>query len=149
METELTMDTKGGFLITMIKQVGGRVFEKILRDYGIDDFNGPQGRILYVLWKKDGSVISELSHETGLALTTLTSMLERMEKNHLIHRERSQNDKRKTKIYLTEESKGLQRKYEEVSKKMGEIYYKGFDEQETKEFEDYLQRVLNNVEEAL
>ena len=100
METELTMDTKGGFLITMIKQVGGRVFEKILRDYGIDDFNGPQGRILYVLWKKDGSVISELSRETGLALTTLTSMLERMEKNHLIHRERSQNDKRKIKISL-------------------------------------------------
>ena len=45
----MNMNTKGGFLITRIKQVGGRVFERILYERKIDAFNGAQGRILYVL----------------------------------------------------------------------------------------------------
>ena len=81
------MKTQGGFLITRIKQVGGRVFERILSEKNIDAFNGSQGRILYILWQKDGVPISELSKETGLATTTLTSMLDRMEAANLIYRE--------------------------------------------------------------
>ena len=59
--------TNGGFLMTQIKQVGGRVFEKLLSQSGIDEFNGAQGRILYVLWQLDNIPISELSKKTGLA----------------------------------------------------------------------------------
>ena len=77
------MKTQGGFLISRIKQVGGRVFERILSEKNIDAFNGSQGRILYILWQKDGVPISELSKETGLATTTLTSMLDRMESKTL------------------------------------------------------------------
>ena len=59
------MDTQGGFLITRIKQVGGRVFEHILAEKNIDAFNGAQGRILYVLWRNDGVPISTLPRETS------------------------------------------------------------------------------------
>ena len=88
------MKTQGGFLITRIKQVGGRVFERILSEKNIDAFNGSQGRILYILWQKDGVPISELSKETGLATTTLTSMLDRMEAANLIYRDRGDKDRR-------------------------------------------------------
>ena len=37
----------GGFLVTKIKQLGDRIFEKILSEKNIDAFNGAQGRILY------------------------------------------------------------------------------------------------------
>lgn len=43
----------GGFLITQIKQIQGRVFERLLSRAGITEFNGAQGRILYVLWQKE------------------------------------------------------------------------------------------------
>ena len=43
------MKTNGGFLVTKIKQLGDRIFEKILSEKNIDAFNGAQGRILYVL----------------------------------------------------------------------------------------------------
>ena len=102
------MKTQGGFLITRIKQVGGRVFERILSEKNIDAFNGSQGRILYILWQKDGVPISELSKETGLATTTLTSMLDRMEAANLIYRDRGDKDRRKILIFLTEEAKGLE-----------------------------------------
>ena len=100
------MNTQGGFLITRIKQVGGRVFERILSEKKIDAFNGAQGRILYVLWQKDGVPISTLSRETGLATTTLTSMLDRMEATRLIVRDRGDRDRRKVMIYLTEAARG-------------------------------------------
>ena len=61
------MNTNGGFLITKIKQLGDRIFEKVLSEKNIDAFNGPQGRILYVLWQEDGIPIKVLSDRCGLA----------------------------------------------------------------------------------
>ena len=38
------MKTNGGFLVTKIKQLGDRIFEKILSEKNIDAFNGAQVR---------------------------------------------------------------------------------------------------------
>ena len=143
------MRNTGGFLITRLKQVGGRVFDRILSQKKIDVFNGAQGRILYVLWQDDGIPISELSRQTGLATTTLTSMLDRMETADLIYRDRGDKDRRKIRIFLTEKAKGLEEDYNAVSEEMSSIYYKGFSDQEIEQMESYLERVLKNVEEEL
>ena len=143
------MKNTGGFLITRIKQVGGRVFDRILSQKKIDVFNGAQGRILYVLWQDNGVPISELSRQTGLATTTLTSMLDRMETAGLIYRDRGDKDRRKIRIYLTEKAKGLEEDYNAVSEEMSRIYYKGFSNQEIEHLERYLERILKNVEEEL
>ena len=143
------MRNTGGFLITRIKQVGGRVFDRILSQKKIDVFNGAQGRILYVLWQDDGIPISELSRQTGLATTTLTSMLDRMETADLIYRDRGDKDRRKIRIFLTEKAKGLEEDYNAVSEEMSSIYYKGFSDQEIEQMESYLERDLKNVEEEL
>ena len=83
------MEMNGGFLVTKIKQLGDRIFEKILSEKNIDAFNGAQWRILYVLWQKDGISIRSLSTKCGLAITSLTTMLERMENQGLISRVQS------------------------------------------------------------
>ena len=59
-------------MISQIKQVGGRVFDRILSDKNIDAFNGAQGRILYILWQGDGVPISKLSKETGLTVVIVS-----------------------------------------------------------------------------
>ena len=98
------MEMNGGFLVTKIKQLGDRIFEKILSEKNIDAFNGAQGRILYVLWQEDGISIRSLSTKCGLAITSLTTMLERMENQGLISRVQSETDKRKTLLFLTEKA---------------------------------------------
>lgn len=139
----------GGFLVTRIKQVSGRVLERMLVTKGVDAFNGPQGRILFVLWQKDGVPISELSRQTGLAMTSLTSMLDRMEASGLIRRDRNDKDRRKVLIYLTEEARSLERDYNEVSDEMNAIFYEGFSEAEAEQLDAYLNRVLANIEANL
>ena len=142
------MNTKGGFLISRIKQVGGRLFDRMLADAGIDAFNGAQGRILYVLWQGDGISISQLSSQTSLANTPLTSMLDRMEHSGLIRREPSPRDRRQQLIFLTVAAFSLRDDYERISQQANERYYRGFTEDEIRVFEGYLQRVLNNLEEG-
>ena len=140
------MESQGGFLITKIKQLGDRVFEKVLSAKSIHAFNGPQGRILYVLWQTDGIPIRILSEQCGLAITSLTTMLERMEAKGLIRRVQDREDKRKTLLYLTENARALKRDYDEVSRQMTEIYYQGFSEEEIVRFERDLDRIRQNLE---
>jgi mobile rSAM pair MarR family regulator len=140
------VDTNGGFLVTKVKQLSDRVFEKILNEKKIDAFNGAQGRILYVLWQKDGISIKTLSEQCGLAITSLTSMLERMEKQGLLRRENDEKDRRKTLLFLTERAYTLREDYEAVSARMGTIFYEGFNEEEIRLFESFLRRVLDNLE---
>ena len=137
--------TNGGFLITKIKQIQGRVFEKLLSEYGISEFNGAQGRILFVLWEKDDIPIRELSEKTGLAKTTLTSMLDRLERSGHITRAFDPADRRTVRIRLTDSARSLQKKYEDVSAKMNEIFYGGFSDDEILAFEKALGKILENL----
>lgn len=141
-------ETKGGFLISQIKQIQGRIFEKLLGKAGIAEFNGAQGRILYVLWQRDGLPIIELSKRTGLAKTTLTSMLDRMEAQGHIQRNHDKSDRRQIIITLTGKAKALSRSYDLVSAQMSEIFYKGFTDDEIDKFESQLKRILGNLIEG-
>lgn len=141
----MPLKTNGGFLISKIKQIQGRVFEKMLSEYGINEFNGAQGRILFVLWKKDNIPIKELSDKTGLAKTTLTGMLDRLELSGNIVRNYDPNDRRTVRIRLTDRSRGLREKYEAVSEEMNQVFYKGFTENEILGFEESLGKILENL----
>ena len=140
------MRTNGGFQISKIKQLGDRVFEKILTAQGIEAFNGAQGRILYVLWQEDGVPIKTIAERCGLAITSLTTMLERMEKSGLIISQQDSGDKRKTLIFLTDKAKALKEDYDAVSDRMSAIFYQGFTEEEIRNFEEHLERIRLNLE---
>lgn len=142
------METRTGFLISQIKQRQGRVFQRLLQECGVEEFNGPQGNILYVLWQGDGVPIVELSRKTGLAKNTLTAMLGRMEESGLIYRRQSAEDHRKSFICLTEKARGLEDRYEQVSQQMNELFFQGFRDSEIEELEGYLDRIVANLQQA-
>lgn len=137
--------TNGGFLISKVKQIQGRVFERMLDENGISEFNGAQGRILFVLWETDNIPISALSQRTGLAKTTLTSMLDRLERSGHIRREPDPDDRRTVRIRLTETAEALREKYERVSAMMSEVFYRGFSDDEILTFEKGLGKILENL----
>ena len=72
------MEMNGGFLVTKIKQLGDRIFEKILSEKNIDAFNGAQGRILYVLWQMGSIYYKGFSEEE---ITRFEECLDRIRKN--------------------------------------------------------------------
>ncbi|MFX1262758.1 MAG: MarR family winged helix-turn-helix transcriptional regulator [Promethearchaeota archaeon] len=138
---------EGGFLITKIHHLSGRIFSKKLKDHEIKISPG-QGRILFALWQEDDISITELTRRTQLGKSTLTDMLDRMEKDGLIERKTSDMDKRRTLVQLTEVTKKLHDKYLAVSKDMTDLFYRGFSDEEIVLFEQYLRRLLLNLAES-
>lgn len=136
---------EGGFLISKIKQISGRIFDKKLKDYGINDLNTAQGRIIFVLWQNDNIPIGALARQTALGKTTLTSMLDRLERSGYIIQKTAEKDKRKTIVSLTGKSKSLKDRYAAVSQEMTTLFYKGISEKQIDDFEKVLKQILSNL----
>ena len=142
------MKSNSGFYISRIKQINTRLLNKLLAQKNITAFNGEQGRILHVLWENDGISNQELSKRSGLAMSSLTTMLERMEEKNLLTRKGCPKDKRKCLLFLTEHANSLKKEYDEISDKMTKLSFEGISEDERLAFEKTLKNVLHNLEKA-
>lgn len=142
------METKGGFYITQIKQLQDRIFERLLLENGIE-ISGGQGRILFILWKTDNLTISEISEKTSLAKNTVSVVINGMVNKGIVKRNINPKNRRQTIVSLTDYAKSLQAKYEAVSQQMNILFYQGFSEEEQKQFEQYLARILETLIENL
>lgn len=142
------MKSNSGFYINRIKQINTRLLNKLLAQKNITAFNGEQGRILHVLWENDGISNQELSKRSGLAMSSLTTMLERMEEKNLLTRKGCPKDKRKCLLFLTEHANSLKKEYDEISDKMTKLSFEGISEDERLAFEKTLENVLHNLEKA-
>ena len=140
------MKTYGGFLVSQVRQLQGRAFEKMLKDSGIEAFNGAQGRILYVLWEHEQLSITEIGRLTSLAKTTLTSMLDRMEAGGFVERIPDKKNRRQIFVTITEKAKGYKQMYDQVSNEMNTLFYQDFTRKEITEFENMLRRIIKNLE---
>ena len=141
------MKIEGGYLIWRAKFLSGRKLNKLFSEYGLTEFNGEQGKILYSLWKNDGLSSTDLSLETGLAINTLTNMLTKMEHSDLIYRKMSNIDKRRKYVFLTDKGKLLESKSKIATDKMIDIFYKDFSIQEIEIFESMLRKIISNLED--
>ncbi|UYP44352.1 hypothetical protein NEF87_000637 [Candidatus Lokiarchaeum ossiferum] len=135
---------KGGFLISRIHQISGRIFSKKLKEYNIE-INPGQGRILFALWEQDGISIRDLAKRTSLGKSTLSAMLKRMRNDGYLKIEHPVGNERKKLVYVLERSKEIEAGYQQISAEMNALYYKGFKNAEIDEFEAYLERLFTNL----
>jgi MarR family transcriptional regulator, organic hydroperoxide resistance regulator len=137
---------QGGFLIAKVHQAAGRIFARMLRERGVEIHPG-HGRILYVLWQEGPLPIAELARRVSLGKSTLTHALDKLEAAGQVRRVRSQADRRSITIELTPQSKETKLAYEEVSRAMSKLFYRGFSGGEIARFEQDLERILGNLKE--
>ena len=140
--------TRGGTLLSQVHQVCGRVWNKILRDNNMADLEGARGRIIFALWGKDGVPIKTLCEKTSLDKSTLTVIIDRLERDGYITKKPSETDKRSTLISLTGKEQEFAQKVQKVSNQMNKIFYKGFTNEEILQFDSMLERILVNCKEA-
>lgn len=138
------METKGGFYISQIKQLQGRIFEKMLSDSRLD-ISGGQGRILFVLWKENNLTISEISKFTSLATNTVSIVINGMVEKGIVERKINPKNRRQTIVSLTEHAKSMEFRYDEVSQQMNTLFYTGFTIEEKDVFENYLERIIQTL----
>ena len=113
--------------------------------------NGPladtsrgQGRILAMLKIKDGISTKDLAFLLGMRVSSLNEMLSKMEKNGVITREASEEDKRVMLVKLTD----LGREHEQAKPEDMSSIFDCLTEAEQALFGEYLDRILGKVLES-
>ena len=151
------MEIKGGNIISQIKRLSDRIFQRILAEQKIDAFNGAQGRLLYVLWQEENISLRELSDRTtcrrldGDAFPFFRAgqyvSLQGPVEGGLVSRAQDPQDRRKTLLMLTEKARDLQKDYMAVSGRMTDIFYEGFTPEEIAQCESMLARIHQNLQQ--
>lgn len=64
---------------------------------------GPQLTVLDELTDHNGQTLKELSKNVGLSHSTVSGIIDRLEKQHLVERQTDPNDRRYTRLYITDQ----------------------------------------------
>jgi DNA-binding MarR family transcriptional regulator len=78
----------------------------------------PQYLVLMVLWENDGLSVNQITEKLLLNTNTLSPLLKRMEKMHLLQRSRCKEDERSVIIQLTANGKNLKNKALHIPEKL-------------------------------
>ena len=97
--------------------------------------------VLYTLYKKDGASITDLSKRCYLDNSTLTGLMDRLERLQLVSRVDVPGDRRAFSIILTPQALAMREQVFAVMDKVAEIMLEGCSEQEIAAFE----KVLRNI----
>ena len=129
MENDMSHEVQSGvekklrYISGAIKQNG----RKILKKYPI---TSPQFNALQWLIEEGELTIGKLSNKNGLAFSTTTDLVDRMEKNELVERIRDTNDRRVVRIRVLEKGRTVIREViTERQNYLGEVLEKFSNEQ--------------------
>ena len=139
-----------GVTLARVHLLATRIIGRLLREVGIKGISPEQARILNILWRVNATGVPPISigilaRETQLSKSTLTIMLNRLEKNGYIKRCPSEADGRVVFVKRTGKDKHLEKVYVNIADMMSEIFYKGFSRQEVEQFENSMERILDNL----
>jgi DNA-binding MarR family transcriptional regulator len=115
-----------------------RALEARLADWNL---TATQYIVLARLWEEDDISFSELSERLDFDNPTLTGVIDRMERDGLVKRQRSGDDRRVIKVRVTPKGRSLREEIGTLAADTDSLALQEFTEQEQKQFLDNLQRV--------
>lgn len=115
-----------------IKQKG----REILQDF---DITPPQFDALQFLVDEGEMTVGELSSKLYLAPSTITDLIDRMEKNRLVKRKRDERDRRSVKLCVEEKGLTLINEVIEIRQRYMEKLLEGMAAEERSNFIQYLE----------
>lgn len=95
----------------------------MLQPFGVSAGQSP---LLSLLLKKDGQFQKDLAQQLGVKPSSLTTMLNRMERSGLLRREKSDTDQRACRVYLTKKGRHISKKMQAVIRFINERNLAGF-----------------------
>ena len=104
-----------------------------------------QPKILECLLEKDGQTPKEIGKTCVLDKSTMTILLQKMEKQGLIYRKSHHHDKRSIQIFLTDSGHKLALKVKQICYEADSIAYQSLKKEEVN---DLLNQIIQNFQEA-
>ena len=103
-------------------------------------------RVLAALREKDGRRMGDLSETTSIEVSTLTRLVDNMEKGGLVERRRDAGDARAVALYVTAAGRRLTRRILPIAERYETVALKGFSAREAATLKKALQRLYDNMD---
>ncbi len=136
------IDNAFGVLIANIRNLLKNRLEKDLQEYCVSP---AESIIIRRLCEKDNLTQKELAKDTYFKQSSLTLLIDRLEKKGMVERRAKKNDRRAYLVCITNEGKKLEQILKDASRKVEEEALKGVD----KETEEQLIQILKNIHSNL
>lgn len=104
-------------------------------------------RVLAALRERDGRRMGELSRTTSIEVSTLTRLVDNMEKEGLVERRRDAEDARAVALHVTPAGRRLTRRILPIAERYEAVALKGFSATEADLLKRALRRLYDNMDE--
>lgn len=118
--------------------------ENRLQKYGIVK---AQAQLLLLIKENDGCTQKDLASFVGVKYSSMSERLDKLEKSEYIERVVDEDNLKYKRIYITKQGKLAAVQCKRILREIEETLFKGFNKKEKKQFEDYLNRMIENINE--
>ncbi len=138
-DEEFKLDNQLCFRLYTASRLLTQAYHPLLSDHGL---TYPQYLVLLVLWEKDAQPVNDIAKRLHLETNTVTPLLQRMEKEGIIIRNKGEKDARQMIVSLTRKGKELRKKLADVPSTVADAV---ICESVTKETAPELFRMLDDI----
>jgi MarR family transcriptional regulator, organic hydroperoxide resistance regulator len=136
------------YLVSRVTLMVTSALREGLASAGVGDVKPAYLGALFVLWKKDGLKVVELGRRSGLETSSMTGLIDRMERDGLVERRDDAGDRRVQRINLTRKGREvMQPTLAAVDQVLANVF-EGIPEEDLSKATDVLKRVLANAHEG-
>ncbi|MDI6619163.1 MAG: MarR family transcriptional regulator [Clostridiales bacterium] len=109
-------------ILKMMKQIMDAMKQNIWHQFKVINLTGPQGMLILILAHYGKMKISDLSERLTLSNSTVSGIVDRLEKQGLVERIRSKDDRRVIYVNITSESrKKVEKHHKEIEKRFNSM----------------------------
>lgn len=135
------------FFMSKTKKKMVKFIEKQLQEKGLDDIVPSYGNILTVLYDHNESLtMTEIGALLGKEKSTITTLVNKLEKLDYVKKVKSSSDQRTTHVCLTERGLSIEKIFAEISAEVQNTAYNDFSQEEKKEFLRLLKKMNQNFD---
>lgn len=136
-----------GFEIALTSSAYRAAGQKTLKSHGVDNITREQFGILLVLSLGDGLYQTQIANILGKDRPNITRMIDVLETNGYIRREKDENNRRILKVFLTDKGRKKAEIVKPLKDRMNDAQYRGMSDEEIFTLVNLLRRVRKNIEE--
>lgn len=136
------------YLISRVTLLVTSELKKGLAEGGAADVRPAYLGALLALWQEDALKVVDLGKRAGLETSTMTGLIDRMERDGLVERRDDASDRRVQRIHLTEKGKQAMNPALAAVDKILATVFEGISEEDLSKTIDVLRRVLANAHEG-
>ena len=133
------------YLISRVSLSVTAALKKEFASSGVEEVKPAYLCVLMSLWQADGLKVIELSKKAGLEPSTMTGLLDRMERDELVERTTDLTDRRVLRIHLTKTGRRVRDPVLKAVERVITKIFAGIPQESISQTKDLLRHVLANA----